>query len=116
LINLVFFYLLILYSFFKPYFLALLRLRNYDEDQVEQELNEFEEEKQRLSQLAKVKWLDFVYVKALRRPLIVAIVLQCTQQFSGINAVIFYSTQIFIDAGLDGDLPVYATIAIGNSF
>jgi len=30
--------------------------------------------------------------------------------------VIFYSTQIFIDAGLDGDLPVYATIAIGNSF
>lgn len=31
----------------------------------------------------------------------------------GINAVTFYSTDIFRSAGLDGDWPVYATIILG---
>lgn len=31
----------------------------------------------------------------------------------GINAVIFYSTDIFISAGLKGNWPVYGTIILG---
>ena len=61
----------------------MLKLRNHDEEQVESELNDLEQEKFRLQQLAEIRWLDFIYVRALRRPLIVTIVIQMTQQFSG---------------------------------
>lgn len=63
--------------------LALLKLRNYDHALVEAELNDLADEKYRLSQQAKLRWVDFYYNKALARPLIVAIVLHMTQQFSG---------------------------------
>ena len=33
--------------------------------------------------------------------------------FEGINAVIFYSTDIFKSAGLKGDWPAYGTLIIG---
>ena len=61
----------------------MLKLRNHDEEQVESELNDLEQEKFRLQQLAEIRWLDFIYVRALRRPLIVTIVILMTQQFSG---------------------------------
>ena len=61
----------------------MLKLRNHDEEQVEIELNDLEQEKFQLQQLAEIRWLDFIYVRALRRPLIVTIVIQMTQQFSG---------------------------------
>lgn len=37
-----------------------------------------------------------------------------SQQLSGINAAMFYSTKIFQDAGLPGDWPFYATIAMAR--
>jgi len=41
------------------------------------------------------------------------VMMMFSQQFSGINAAMFYSTKIFTDAGLPGDGPIYATIAMG---
>ncbi|GFO21938.1 solute carrier family 2, facilitated glucose transporter member 1 [Plakobranchus ocellatus] len=49
----------------------------------------------------------------LRWPLIICIVLQMSQQFSGINAVIYYSTSIFKSAGLTTTSSQYATLGTG---
>ena len=49
---------------------------------------------------------------ALRAPLAVAVVLQLTQQLSGINAVFYYSTSFFDDAGVNGQLGTVLTGAI----
>ena len=50
----------------------------------------------------------------LRTPLMVAIVMQLSQQLSGINAIFYYSTDIFTDAGLDTEESKYATIGVGG--
>ena len=62
-----------------------MKIRNNDENQVEAELNKLSVEKYNLSLLPTIKWSDFVFSRALRRPLIVTIMLQMTQQFSGRN-------------------------------
>jgi MFS family permease len=49
----------------------------------------------------------------LRMPLIIAIVMQLSQQLSGINAIFFYSTDIFKATGLDSDQAKGATIGVG---
>jgi len=46
-------------------------------------------------------------------PMIIAIMMMLSQQFSGINVAMFYSTRLFQDAGLKGNEPFYATIAMG---
>ncbi|KAH7720644.1 Protein FGT-1 a [Aphelenchoides avenae] len=53
---------------------------------------------------------------ALRWPLFVAVMMMLSQQLSGISAALFYSTQIFRDAGLSGNEPFYATLAMGTIF
>lgn len=50
----------------------------------------------------------------LRRPLIVAVVIQLSQQLSGINAILYYSTDLFEDAGLQNEQARYATIGVGG--
>jgi len=49
----------------------------------------------------------------LLMPLGIGIVMQLSQQLSGINAVLYYSTTIFTDAGLSIDSAKYATIGTG---
>uniref|UniRef100_A0A7N8YLR0 Solute carrier family 2 member 2 n=1 Tax=Mastacembelus armatus TaxID=205130 RepID=A0A7N8YLR0_9TELE len=46
-----------------------------------------------------------------RQRLLVALVMHLSQQFSGINAIFYYSTAIFTRAGVSQ--PVYATIGVG---
>uniref|UniRef100_A0AC34QIR5 Major facilitator superfamily (MFS) profile domain-containing protein n=1 Tax=Panagrolaimus sp. JU765 TaxID=591449 RepID=A0AC34QIR5_9BILA len=46
-------------------------------------------------------------------PMVIAIMMMLSQQFSGINVTMFYSTKIFQDAGLKGNEPFYATIVMG---
>uniref|UniRef100_A0A7N5KKZ3 Solute carrier family 2, facilitated glucose transporter member 1 n=1 Tax=Ailuropoda melanoleuca TaxID=9646 RepID=A0A7N5KKZ3_AILME len=59
----------------------------------------------------KVTILELFRSPVYRQPLLIAIVLQLSQQFSGINAVFYYSTDIFQKAGVQK--PVYATIGAG---
>lgn len=92
---------------------ALLKFQNYDRVLVDQELEELNVEKLKVAQDASVTWSDFWTKERLRKPLFVALVIQISQQFSGINAVIFYSTDIFENAGLDGQWPIYGTIILG---
>ncbi|KAK0393721.1 hypothetical protein QR680_000366 [Steinernema hermaphroditum] len=47
-------------------------------------------------------------------PLCIAIMMMLSQQLSGINAAMFFSTAIFRDAGLEGNAAFYATIGMGT--
>lgn len=51
--------------------------------------------------------------RAWRWPLFLAAFLMIAQQLSGINAAMFFSTQIFRSAGLSQDSAVYGTIGVG---
>lgn len=46
-------------------------------------------------------------------PLTIAIVMQLSQQLSGINAIFYYSTEVFKGAGLDISTAKSATMAVG---
>uniref|UniRef100_A0A8C2ND52 Major facilitator superfamily (MFS) profile domain-containing protein n=1 Tax=Capra hircus TaxID=9925 RepID=A0A8C2ND52_CAPHI len=59
----------------------------------------------------KVTILELFRSAAYRQPILIAVVLQLSQQLSGINAVFYYSTSIFEKAGVQQ--PVYATIGSG---
>ncbi|GFQ82166.1 solute carrier family 2, facilitated glucose transporter member 3, partial [Trichonephila clavata] len=50
----------------------------------------------------------------LRKPLVIAVVVMLSQQLSGINAIIFYSTSIFMNAGLSNQAAIYATLGMGT--
>ncbi|MPC90984.1 Glucose transporter type 1 [Portunus trituberculatus] len=49
----------------------------------------------------------------LRIPLVISVMMMVAQQLSGINAVIFFSTEIYKSAGLNTDAALQATIAMG---
>lgn len=49
----------------------------------------------------------------MRRPLIVAVVLMAVSQFSGINAIMYYSTKIFTTAGAGVEDAFSASVVIG---
>ncbi|KAI6207162.1 MFS domain-containing protein [Aphelenchoides besseyi] len=55
-----------------------------------------------------------MFSPAYRWPMILGMGLMIAQQLSGINAAMFYSTEIFKEAGLTGQGAVYATIAMGT--
>ena len=46
-------------------------------------------------------------------PLLIGIVMQLSQQLSGINAVFYYSTQLFINSGVGEETAKYSTIGVG---
>lgn len=48
-----------------------------------------------------------------RRPLVIAIVLMAVSQFSGINAIMYYSTRIFTTAGVGVQDAFAATVIVG---
>ncbi|KAL7982983.1 hypothetical protein Chor_013589 [Crotalus horridus] len=80
-------------------------------------LTEMKEEKRRMDMEHKVSILQLFRSRIYRQPLLIAVVLQLSQQLSGINAVsggnavFYYSTDILTKAGLEQ--PIYATIGTG---
>uniref|UniRef100_A0A0N4ZUW5 MFS domain-containing protein n=1 Tax=Parastrongyloides trichosuri TaxID=131310 RepID=A0A0N4ZUW5_PARTI len=89
---------------------SLRKLRGCEN--VEVELDVLKSEAEEARRLQKVAMSD-LFKGELRWPMIIAIVMMLSQQFSGINAAMFYSTEIFKSAGLKGNAPVYATIGMG---
>uniref|UniRef100_A0A8D0EFT2 Solute carrier family 2, facilitated glucose transporter member 3 n=1 Tax=Salvator merianae TaxID=96440 RepID=A0A8D0EFT2_SALMN len=89
---------------------AVLRKLHGVQD-VSGDIQEMKEESAKMSQEKKVTIAELFRSPNYRQPIIIAIALQLSQQFSGINAVFYYSTGIFKDAGVEK--PVYATIAAG---
>uniref|UniRef100_A0A8B9H2P1 Solute carrier family 2 member 3b n=1 Tax=Astyanax mexicanus TaxID=7994 RepID=A0A8B9H2P1_ASTMX len=91
-------------------FLRLLVLLRGQED-VEDDIREMKEEADKLNQEQKVSIPELFRNPIYRQPIIIAIVMNVSQQFSGINAVFYYSTQIFKSSGVSE--PIYATIGTG---
>ncbi|XP_053306319.1 solute carrier family 2, facilitated glucose transporter member 3-like [Spea bombifrons] len=81
------------------------------EQDVSGDIKEMKEESEQMSKEKPVSFVELFRSRQYRQPIIIAIVLQLSQQFSGINAVFYYSTRIFENAGVPH--PVYATIGAG---
>ncbi|XP_064184873.1 solute carrier family 2, facilitated glucose transporter member 4-like [Anguilla rostrata] len=75
-------------------------------------LAEMKEEKRRMDMERKVSIAEIFRSPLYRQPIIIAILLQLSQQLTGINAIFYYSTSIFQKAGVQN--PVYATIGAGT--
>ncbi|KAA0710155.1 Solute carrier family 2, facilitated glucose transporter member 1 [Triplophysa tibetana] len=88
---------------------SLVRLRGYED--VGKEMQEMKEESAKTQMEKKVTIPELFRIAAYRQPLLIAIMLQLSQQLSGINAVFYYSTGIFESAGVTQ--PIYATIGAG---
>ncbi|KAK2887508.1 hypothetical protein Q8A67_015736 [Cirrhinus molitorella] len=88
---------------------ALVRLRGYED--VGKDMQEMKEESAKTAMEKKVTIPELFRTAAYRQPLLIAIMLQLSQQLSGINAVFYYSTGIFESAGVTQ--PIYATIGAG---
>lgn len=88
---------------------ALVRLRGSED--VDDDIQEMKEEGMRMAMEKKVTIPELFRSPNYRQPIIIAIVLQLSQQLSGINAVFYYSTGIFDTAGVTQ--PIYATIGAG---
>ncbi|XP_045410351.1 solute carrier family 2, facilitated glucose transporter member 3 [Lemur catta] len=78
---------------------------------VSQDIQEMKDESARMAQEKRVTVVELFRAPSYRQPIIISIVLQLSQQLSGINAVFYYSTAIFKDAGVEE--PIYATIGAG---
>ena len=59
---------------------------------------------------AQITMFELLRSPTLRMPLTIAIMMQLSQQLSGINAVFYYSTNLFITTGLSETSAKYATI------
>ncbi|KAJ8264851.1 hypothetical protein COCON_G00139500 [Conger conger] len=78
---------------------------------VSADMQEMKEESRQMMREKKVTIPELFRSPLYRQPLLIAVMLQLSQQLSGINAVFYYSTRIFEKAGVAQ--PVYATIGAG---
>ncbi|TNN71392.1 Solute carrier family 2, facilitated glucose transporter member 2 [Liparis tanakae] len=89
--------------------LGLYRLKGaYD---ATPDLEEMRREKEEADKEPRVSILSLVRSPVYRQQLFVALMMHLSQQLSGINAIFYYSTDIFTRAGVAQ--PVFATIGVG---
>ncbi|XP_064645201.1 glucose transporter type 1-like [Lineus longissimus] len=105
-------YLLITKQLEKEARSALERLRGTTD--VQDELEEMQNEAKAEQSEAKVSIIGLLKTTHLRWPLAIAVVMQLSQQLSGINAVFYYSTTIFGNAGLAQSVAAYSSIGVGS--
>lgn len=80
---------------------------------IQDEMDELRAEREATKMLPiQVSLLELVQQRSLRRPLIISVVIMMSQQLSGINAVLFFSTSIFRDAGLSEQAAISATLGM----
>uniref|UniRef100_A0A673LNM1 Solute carrier family 2, facilitated glucose transporter member 5 n=1 Tax=Sinocyclocheilus rhinocerous TaxID=307959 RepID=A0A673LNM1_9TELE len=87
------------------------RLKLRGTDDVDADMQEMRDESRQMMREKKVTIPELFRSSLYRQPIFIAIMLQLSQQFSGINAVFYFSTGIFEKAGVSE--PVYATIGAG---
>lgn len=75
------------------------------------DLAEMQVEKEEAMREARVSIISLIHSSVYRNQLFVALMMHLSQQFSGINAIFYYSTAIFEKAGVSE--PVHATIGVG---
>ncbi|XP_044732750.1 glucose transporter type 1 [Chrysoperla carnea] len=90
---------------------ALRRLRA--SNQVEEDIEEMRAEERAQQSESTISMTELICSPTLRSPLIIGVVMQLSQQLSGINAVFYYSTDLFSSSGLSDESAKFATIGIG---
>lgn len=90
---------------------AIKKLRNSDD--VAEEMEAIKAEKQESESMERVTFKDLFRSRLYRRPTIIIIVIMLAQQLSGINAIMYFSTEIFGNSGLTEDQSQIATICMG---
>ena len=90
---------------------ALKKLRNTPD--IEEDIEEMKAEELDQQGESQVSMFGLLCSPSLRMPLIIVIVMQLSQQLSGINALFYYSTNLFIATGLRESSAKDATIGIG---
>nr|XP_045624632.1 glucose transporter type 1-like isoform X12 [Procambarus clarkii] len=92
---------------------ALRRLRA--STHVEEDIEEMRAEEAASQSEAHMTMFQLVRSSTLRMPLTIGVVMQLSQQLSGINAlVLYYSTSLFTAAGLEEWQSKYATLGVGS--
>ncbi|XP_071550386.1 solute carrier family 2, facilitated glucose transporter member 1 isoform X8 [Panulirus ornatus] len=91
---------------------ALRRLRA--STHVEEDIEEMRAEEAASQTEAHMTMFQLVRSSTLRMPLTIGVVMQLSQQLSGINAVLYYSTSLFTAAGLEEWQSKYATLGVGS--
>ncbi|KAG9346340.1 hypothetical protein JZ751_006651 [Albula glossodonta] len=91
-----------------PRYLYIIRCQEHHAKSGRQEvgdaLAEMKEEKRRMDMERKVSIAELFRSPLYRQPIIIAILLQLSQQLSGVNAIFYYSTSIFQKAGVQSPL------------
>ncbi|XP_025082645.1 glucose transporter type 1-like isoform X1 [Pomacea canaliculata] len=82
-------------------------------DVIDDDIQEMKAEACHTASEPKIRLQDFVSKKSLRTPLIISIVMQLSQQLSGINGIFYYSSSLFKGAGLEEDTAIHATSGVG---
>jgi len=82
--------------------------------EVHDEMDEMRAEYEAMKLVPKTTLKEMLTNPALRAPLIIAVMMMLAQQLSGINAVMYYSTDIFLSAGLTSETSQYATLGMGG--
>jgi SP family facilitated glucose transporter-like MFS transporter 1 len=80
---------------------------------VHDEIGVMKYEADKTAQIKKVTIPELFANPLYQRRIVIAVMLMLALQFSGINAVFFYSRAVFEQAGLSGQWPFYATIGMG---
>lgn len=81
--------------------------------EVHDEMDEMRAEYEAIKLVPRVTLYEMMHNITLRIPLIISIMVMLSQQLSGINAVIFFSTDIFKNAGLSPEEATQATLGMG---
>ncbi|XP_013788590.2 solute carrier family 2, facilitated glucose transporter member 1-like [Limulus polyphemus] len=81
---------------------------------VHEEIDEMKAEFEAMKLIPKVTVQEMWTNPWLRTPLIISVMVMLSQQLSGINAVIFFSTKIFEGAGLNKQTSLSATMGMGG--
>ncbi|XP_013771953.2 solute carrier family 2, facilitated glucose transporter member 1-like isoform X2 [Limulus polyphemus] len=82
--------------------------------EVHDEMDEMRSEYEAMKMVPKVTLQEMWTNPVFRTPLIISVVVMLSQQLSGINAAIFFSTEIFESAGLNKETALYATLGMGT--
>ncbi|XP_075213581.1 facilitated glucose transporter protein 1-like isoform X2 [Lycorma delicatula] len=81
--------------------------------EVHDEMDEMRSEFEAMKLVPKVTLKEMMVNSTLRIPLIISMMVMIAQQLSGINAVMFFSTRIFMMASLSNETAQYATLGMG---
>jgi MFS transporter, SP family, solute carrier family 2 (facilitated glucose transporter), member 1 len=82
--------------------------------EVHDEMDEMRAESEAMKLVPKTTLREMLSNPSLRSPLMIAVMMMLAQQLSGINAVIYFSTDIFTSAGLGTETAQYATLGMGG--